>query len=127
MPLIALIAWQGSKAYLRRMRRLLIRVIMLLAVLLMPLGMAAPAVASAAAHHGAASGMPMEHCPEQGSNTDTAGGLDRCTMTCSAALPVLDAPPAHALLISSVPDDLPLGPELASIAQDIATPPPKLP
>jgi hypothetical protein len=61
------------------------KLLMLVALLLMPFGMtAAPAAASG---HAMAA---MSHCPEQQSQPDAQAGLGACAMACSAALPAAD-------------------------------------
>ena len=100
------------------------RLLVLVAVLLMPFGMsAAPA---ATAHNEHMSAMPMQHCPDQNSTPHSNGMLADCTMACSAALPAtsLDAVETHCLVRP------PLGPtavaRLSGIELEIATPPPRL-
>jgi hypothetical protein len=96
--------------------------LLVVAVLLMPFGMT-PAAATAAHHHGAS--MPMQHCPEQGSNHGAKGAFAECTMACSAALPaaeiVRDTPP----LTISLPTELMVAQALHGLHPDTATPPPK--
>lgn len=96
----------------------------LIAVLLMPLGMAA--APAAVPHRAATVEMPMQHCPEQGQGRDHKGGFAECTMACSGALPAV----ARA-------DDQPIltvGARVAPVAvhrlhglhPETATPPPRL-
>ena len=96
--------------------------LLLLAMLLMPFGMT-PAAATLARHNGAI--MPMQHCPEQGSNHGSKGAFAECTMACSAALPaaeiVRDAPP----LTVSLPTGSAVAQALYGLHPDTATPPPK--
>ena len=68
------------------MRATALKLLALLAVMLMPLGMAA---SPAAAHHQPAAAMPMEHCPEPEPAHTTRSGFVDCTMACSAALPAV--------------------------------------
>jgi hypothetical protein len=99
------------------------RLIVLIAVLLMPLG-TQPAAAAPAAHHSAS--MPMQHCPDQRSNHNMTRGLHECTMACSAALPAADLASHEPLLIVCEPI-LPTAAErLQGLHPEAATPPPKL-
>jgi hypothetical protein len=68
--------------------KLVSRLLVLLAVLLMPLGMAT--AATPVHHEQMAAGMPMEHCPDQAPKHDMHGGLAACNMACSGALPAAD-------------------------------------
>lgn len=95
---------------------------LLIAVLLMPLGMA-PAPAGAAQHHAAA--MPMQHCPEQGSKHQSKGAFAECTMACASALPAADRVqerpvPCDAPAVAVAPMHV-----LHGLHPDTATPPPK--
>jgi hypothetical protein len=106
------------------MRSLALRLLALIAVLLLPLGMAA---APAAAHHAEMSAsMPMQHCPDGTPKTGSKAAPTECTMACSAALPAVDLAPlqmqplSHSLLQPS------LTPTLTGIELEIATPPPRL-
>lgn len=103
------------------MARLIAKLLILVAVLLMPIGMA-PAVASAT--HPAA-GVAMQHCPGPAPNHDMKGGLGECTMACAAALPAADLSPQAPLMIVCEPV-FPAGAEpLRGFHPDTATPPPK--
>ncbi|HET6536473.1 MAG TPA: hypothetical protein VFG41_09860 [Sphingomicrobium sp.] len=100
-----------------------VRLLALIAVLLLPLGMAeAPARPHSA--HGTA--MPMRHCPEQPpSKSEPAGLLAQCTMACSAALPAADAADfrPEAIRPMSVPPAL--AQRLDGLHPETSTPPPK--
>ena len=97
----------------------------LIAVLLMPFGMSAAASAAPSADH-AMAGMPMGHCPDEQSQTDSKPGIAACTMVCSAALPAIeprqptcgDTADAHPLLD--------LVTILTGLHPEAATPPPRL-
>lgn len=103
------------------------RLLLLLAVLLMPLGMT-PAAASASPvdHHQMMAGMAMGHCPDQSNKHGQDGGLAMCSMACASALPAQEV----------ARDDTPLRqPQLLipmmtqglrGILLEIATPPPKI-
>lgn len=102
------------------------RLLILLAVLLMPLGMEPAAAAPAFGHHRMMAGTAMEHCPDQSSKHQHAKGLAMCSMVCASTLPAQD----------SVRDETVLrAPQLVmpmtetvlhGRRPDIATPPPKL-
>ena len=98
-----------------------IRLVLLLSVILMPFGMA-PAAASPS--HEALAGMPMGHCPEQGSRPHNRG-IAECTMACAAALPATVAGPDEPLLLLSTPAVATTPLRLHGRHPEIATPPPK--
>ena len=102
------------------MLRALCRLLTLVAVLAMPLGMAA--APAAAPHHSAAATMPMPHCPVQ---RDSGIGFGQCTMACSAALPAVDAVPAGPITIVCAPEDARLVQRFHGLHPDTVTPPPK--
>jgi len=104
--------------------RALLNLLTLLAVMLLPLGMA-PMAAASATHHDMAS-MPMSHCPEPGSGHQPKAAFAVCTMACSAALPALDRSEAQPLPITRDRVRPALARHLSDLHPDIATPPPKL-
>jgi len=98
------------------------KLLTLIAVLLMPFGMVAPA--SATPHHAMAS-MPMQHCPEQSPSQKGKLGFSECTMACAGALPAVERSPndgrrSDVTLVLALPVH-----QLHGIHVDIATPPPK--
>lgn len=97
------------------------RLVLLLAVLLMPHGMAG----AEAQHHSQEATMPMEHCPAEGSTQDSTAGFGACTMACSAALPAAEMPQDRSLLIVCTPQRTGIVGRLQGIHPDTATPPPK--
>jgi hypothetical protein len=101
----------------------LIRLLVMIAVLLMPFGMV-PAMA-AVAHQSSAAGMPMEHCPDQGSGHDTKRGFSECTMACAAALPATDSARPEPLIAVCESGQPPMAQRLHGLHPDTATPPPK--
>lgn len=102
---------------------LFVRLLALLAMVLMPFGMAAAPAAPVESHHSsAASG--IEHCPDESSKNDLAGGPGGCAMPCSAALPASDLP-APSLPYARYSGESPIAVILAGIELEIATPPPK--
>ena len=104
------------------MARLIEKLLILLAVLLMPLGMQ-PAAASVPATHPMA--MPMEHCPGQAPSHSGKAGFVECTMACAAALPAIDTPPDEPPLVTSLPVEPSVVHSLHGLHPDTATPPPK--
>jgi hypothetical protein len=104
------------------MRATALKLLALLAVMLMPLGMAA---SPAAAHHQPAAAMPMEHCPEPEPAHTTRSGFVDCTMACSAALPAVGSSIPMRPLILCAPVELSLSNRLRGLHPDTATPPPK--
>ena len=117
------IASQGARAYLGAMAATLFRLLALLAVLLMPAGMAtAPAAAHAPAAASAAS-----HCSgdEEQQKQDPATAMDMNCMAC-AALPASSDRPAAEVSLPTAPRRLELAFDRDGIVPEIATPPPKL-
>jgi hypothetical protein len=99
------------------------RLLLLLAVLLMPLGMTP---AAAAEHHMTMASAPADHCPDQESQHRHDDGLAMCSMACASALPAQNIAQDDTIVR---PRDLPIpgvGHRLHGILLEIATPPPKL-
>jgi hypothetical protein len=105
------------------MMRLIPKLLVLLAVLLLPLGMA-PATA-AASHQHMAMDMPMGHSHDQGSQHDMKGGIAECTMACAGALPAADLASHAPLLIAREPVQAAAAQRLDGLDPETATPPPK--
>ena len=103
------------------------RLLVLLAVLVMPLGMARAAAAMPSmAHHAVMSVPAMEHCPDQSSKHDDNAGPAMCSMACASALPAQDLvrdemPLQASQLVVATPAET-----LRGILMEIATPPPNL-
>jgi hypothetical protein len=104
------------------MRQIVLRLLALLAVMLMPFGMAA-APATAVQHEQMA--MPMQHCPEPGSSGHSTGALAHCTMACASALPATDLQIAGTHPVSKLVPQPALIAALSGIELEIATPPPR--
>jgi hypothetical protein len=116
------VALASATAYVRRMRQLIAKLLLLCAVLLMPFGMAPVPAAPA---HSAMAGLAMRHCPEQGSKHQSKGAFAECTMACASALPAADRVqerpmPYAAPLVTAVSVHV-----LHGLHPDTATPPPK--
>lgn len=105
------------------MLRLIGKLLVLVAVLLMPLGM--PAAPATTAHHGTSANMPMQYCPEQAPSHHSKSGFAECTMACSAALPAVDSPQEQYLPAACGPVSAAASQVLRGLHPDIATPPPK--
>jgi hypothetical protein len=112
-----------KRVYRRRMRPALLRLLALLAVMMMPFGMAA-APAASAHHHPMAAAMPMKHCPEVPARHAAQMGIGACTMACAAALPAVDLSRALPLIVSA-PDFPGIAKRLEGHQPEIATPPPR--
>jgi hypothetical protein len=97
------------------------RLLLLVAVLLMPFGMTA---ATAAVEHHAAS-MPMQHCPDPTPNHDSKGAFVECTMACSGALPAVDRSSERPLVVEAEPAQPAAMKPLHGLHPETATPPPK--
>lgn len=113
---------RDSKAGYQTVMATLWKLFALVALMFMPLGMSS---GQAAPSHEAAAGMPMEHCPDQGSGHDGKDRLANCTMACAAALPAVDAPADETLPFHSDPGSPSVVAALHGLHLDIATPPPK--
>ena len=100
-----------------------LRLLTLLAVLLMPFGMAAAPAAPAAVHHGAS--MPMEHCGDTPAERDIGGTAD-CAMPCSSALPATDLASTALEPVAHSAEGPWIERKLAGVLMEIATPPPRL-
>ena len=118
------IADQGGRPYLAWVAAAL-RLFTLLAMLMMPFGMAAAEAAPAGQHH-SASGAQTEHCPENQPGGDLPGAVADCAMPCSSALPAADVTPVKPEPPVRGPSEPRLQVALAGIELEIATPPPKL-
>jgi hypothetical protein len=110
--------------YWARMRTMALRLLALIAVLMLPFGMAAPA-AVPAAHHSATAAMPLDHCPDQQSSVGHKGAVAECAMPCSSALPAADVSSVGAHPVGRTLVLPPLDQVLSQIELEIATPPPK--
>lgn len=118
----------NRQVYRVPMRSVLLRLLATLAVMLMPLGMAAAPAATS--HHQRITmampmPMPMQHCPEPavpGSNSAFA----HCAMACAAALPAISSPEPLAQPVVRSSPQVPAITALAGVEPDIATPPPRL-
>ena len=106
------------------MVRLTAKLLILLAVLLMPLGMA-PASASVA-HDQMMAGMAMGHCPEQAPSNESKNAFGECTMACAAALPAIDGQRDERGLIVRAPAQPVAARCLHGLHPETATPPPKI-
>ena len=99
------------------------KLLILIAVVLMPLAMRA-APASASVHHQGAS-MPMQRCPEQGSRHESKGSFAECTMACASALPAADREQEQRIAFTaSIMTEVPTK-ALHGLQPETATPPPK--
>lgn len=118
------IAGQGSRPYSRRMASAILRLAILIALAILPFGMAGtPALATAVDHSAmqAASG----HCQEQAGKGQAPfeAPMD-CTATCSA-LPAAPTPMPAPALKPTMPRTLSNATPFTGIVPEIATPPPK--
>ena len=103
-----------------------LRLFLLIAVLLMPLGMQPGAASATMAHgHGTAASMPMGNCPDQPKHEHNEG-FATCSMACASALP------AQQLVRDDAPilDHYPVRPmamqTLHGLHPEAPAPPPKL-
>lgn len=120
--MIATIEARSVHRYGARMRSIMLHLLALIAVMLLPFGMAA---APAEAHQmQMPSATATEHCPDDSSETGS-WVLAECAMPCSAALPAVDAPTGIRVLLPA-PEKAIFVLGLPGIELEIATPPPKL-
>jgi hypothetical protein len=108
--------------YSAEMHSVFLRLLVFIAVVLMPFGMAA---APAASMQHQQMTMPMQHCPEPGSSHHSTGALADCTMACASALPATDLQIADAHPVSKFTPRPTLVAALPGIELEIATPPPR--
>jgi len=103
------------------------RLLVVLAVLLMPVGMRSAAASPLPSdHHAMMTGTPMGHCPQQPVGHQHQDGLATCSMVCASTLPAQDWARDDTTLrdhqlVAPVPART-----LHGILPEIATPPPKL-
>jgi hypothetical protein len=103
---------------------LVARLVIMLAVMLMPFGMTP---ASAAAHHSMPAAMAMQHCPQPApAQHQSKGAIGACTMACASALPAADPARAEPLRIHEAPVAAIAVAGLDGLHPETATPPPKL-
>ena len=103
---------------------MLARLILLIAVLLMPLGMT-PAAATANGHSDMAT-MQMGHCDDQVPTRHMKGGIADCAMACSAALPAAEFVRSELPLPTCSIARPTAAQVLHGVHPETATPPPKL-
>ena len=109
------------------MARLVSKLLLLIAVLLMPVGMsAAPAAEGTPAQGDDHHGMAIQHCPGESSQPDGGeAGIAACTLACAAALPAFDAALASCAPIADVPAAAQVIVALAGLNPESADPPPR--
>ena len=100
------------------------RLLVLLAVLLMPFGMQSAAASASTDQHSMMSGTPMGHCPDQ-SNGHKKDSALTCSMVCASTLPAQELARDYTTLrdhqlVAPVRADT-----LRGIYLEIVTPPPK--
>jgi hypothetical protein len=108
------------------MAAVVLRLLALVALIIMPFGMAAtPALAQPADQAMAAGhGMPAGHCGDQQAPEKAPAKMD-CTASCTA-LPASVAPTPKPLLKPKVLRTITISVPFADIEPEIATPPPRL-
>jgi hypothetical protein len=120
---IAAIVLPPNAAYRVGMRLFATKLFALLAVLLMPFGMAS--AQAAPIHHEHMMAMPIEHCPEKNSPARASGALADCAMACATAVPAADLLIVGPHAISRTIPKPSLEPALSGVELEIATPPPR--
>lgn len=116
--MISVIVPKGTQAYLESMASPFFRLLILLALVMMPVDMAgAPALAQTAPD-------VAGHCSEGHEPSEEPAEQQAHCVACSA-LPALGAPASPASLLSHVPPSMARIDSLAVFEPEIATPPPK--
>lgn len=116
----SVIAGQGSPAYVAGMVVAFSRLMMLIALALMPFGMAS-APAKAVGNAAPAAG----HCDEHQKRENVPAQMEMSCAACTA-LPALDVAPAVSELRHALPRLVKAANSLSDTEPEIATPPPKL-
>ena len=119
---MSVIARQSSAHYGARMAAAVLRLFALLALMLMPLGMA-----GAPAHAQSAASAPAGHCDEH-QKQKPVDVPSAATVHCTgcAALPAIEAPPPIAELRPQMPMRLAPAELIEGIEPETATPPPRI-
>jgi hypothetical protein len=106
--------------------RLLAKLVLLFAVLLMPVGMSGAAAAQGTAHDAPHAMMPMGHCPDGSpAHHEKGGGIAECTMACAGALPAVEPARHRAVLAGQEVIQPIIVRQLHGLHPETATPPPK--
>lgn len=117
------IAMPTPGAYGPRMAAAVLRLLTLIALMLMPVGMAgAPAMAQPAPARHAMAG--MDHCDDMPAKEQAPPAKMDCTAMCTA-LPATDAPLPEPVMNPKAPRAIATGAPFAGIVPEIATPPPR--
>jgi len=99
-----------------------IKLLLLLAFLLLPIGMTH---ATLVVHHNDTSAAMTQHCPEQGSKGDARAEVVGCAMVCSAVLPAGDIRYEKQILLTHARMTPAIARILRGLHAETATPPPK--
>lgn len=122
--MIVAIEQGASPAYCASMRSQAMKLLLLLAVLMLPLGMAGPAAANDRVPPAA---MAMHHDAGHHSSGHAKGVMAECTMACSAALPAAELRPLEIRPVTLAPEKPAPATKLTGILLEMATPPPRAP
>lgn len=112
--------------YIAPVRTIISRLLLLVAVLLMPFGMA-PAAASASPvdRHATMAAMATEHCPDQSGKHEKGRGFAMCSMACASALPAQELAREELPLRHHQHATPMMTRALRGVPPEIATPPPR--
>jgi hypothetical protein len=117
-----MIAATASEPYGSSMAAAIIRLLALVALMLMPLGMSAPAMTqSAPAPHAMA---PAGHCDEQPEPDKSPKPQPGCTAMCTA-IPAAEAPALADIVKPVAPRSVSISVPFIGVEPEIATPPPR--
>jgi hypothetical protein len=108
----------------------LIRLFILVAIMLLPLGMSHPGAAAQARSmpamtEMAGTTMPDQHCPNGDPQHGSKAMPGDCTMACASALPAADPPQPLLNRATSLRVNVPHFDRLIGVLPEIATPPPR--
>jgi hypothetical protein len=110
------------RGYLVAMRIAVAKLLLMLAVLLMPLGM----TPAAAQGRGDKAMVAMGHCDQQAPAHHSTQGFTECTMACSAALPAFDVARDEPPPVACTPAQPVAAQILHGLHPETATPPPRI-
>lgn len=109
--------------YCKTVGTILAKLLLLVAVLLMPLGMSGAAAAQTARD---APRAMMGHCPDGAPSHHERNGIAECTMACAAGvLPAADSAHHSSRMMGEEPIQPTIARQLRGLHPETATPPPK--
>jgi hypothetical protein len=110
--------------YCKTVGTILAKLLLLMAVLLMPLGMSG-AKAAQTARDAPRAMMAMGHCPDGAPSHHDRNGIAECTMACAGVLPAVDSAHDPSRMMAEEPIQPTIARQLRGLHPETATPPPK--